>query len=645
MEKESYHIPDSSRFFSGATLSVVGVVLVFLFGPAVAAAQTSVSPQPNFVINGEVSGGPIYSGSSGLRSGWTNSLPANAVIVEIGYGSDEHDYHMEILQGSFVQRPDLTWSVQSAGTKQVSRGSERRGALVTLLPPADSFMTEWGWDSSHTSGGIPGNDSWPSKVCVHARYQLYHPTTFQLLPGEYESGNCSLRGYPIPSGIRGLVRADPGKFILGIQRFQFGNDAKLYGGSMRYRTVTNAIVQSSYTADTFPTALLTGNSYSGTISIRNSGQVHWFSDKLVSKTGDCSGYVPGPTAGECHETHVVGSNVYQLTRLDSSPIVLGSPIDYERIVDVKYSSYESPIACDERTDESFGRDYPGYDDGFPIQFELLFKNFLRPFSHLGFPLIAEAQLTCEPLSEWITLVTRTPSPAVVQGDTVSFPVSFMTTNTSGQMNLRFQMIKADVGRQFGDIITVPLSVSAPQPADFSVVVAPTSQTVMQGTGVTYSVSISPLGGFSASVVLSTQGLPQGVTAMFTPSSITPDQSATLTINVGPDVPPTTYSFDVVGASGSLTHSALADVAVTQRPYAALLDVSKQQFVLSSDGPTGDVALVMNTGEAGSSFIVNCLSDRSWIVVDSCPSGPYVAGQASADQLLSASVATSSSAVA
>lgn len=623
-------------------ISVLGAVLIFFAGPAIALAQTSVSPQPNFIINGEIGGGPIYSGSSGLRSGWTNSLPANAVVVEIGYGSDDHDYHMEIQQGSFEQNPDLTWHVKNGGTKAVSWGSERRGALVTLIPPTDSFMTEWGWDSSHTSGGIPGNDGWPSQVCVHAKYQLYNPATFQLIPGEYQSGNCSSRGYPVPSGIRGLIRADQGKFIVGIQRFQFGNDAKLFGGSMRYRTITNAIVQSSFVSDTIPTNLMTGNVYSGTIMLRNSGGMDWFSDSLISKTGDCSGYVPGPAAGECHETHVLGSSVYKLMRLDTSSVILTSPIQYERAVDVAYSSYESQIACDERTDESFGGQYFLSTGGkVPIQ---ILQRIHKIFAGIGMPFLAEAQVGCVPVSEWITVVTRTPSPTISNGATATFPISFTTTNTSGPMNLRFQMAKSDIGRQFGDIITIPLTVNAPAPTDFSLSVIPTSRTAAQGTAAIYTVSAAAVGVFSDPINLSVQNSPAGITATFVPASITPGQSATLTLDVGANIPPSTYTFDVVGTSGGLAHGAATDIVVTQRPYAALLDISKQQFVLSSDGPVGDTALIMNSGETMSSFIVSCSSDQPWIVVESCPSGPYVAGQPSASQLLVASVATSSSQV-
>src|SRR3989442_2842113 len=49
---------------------------------------------------------------------------------------------------------------------------------------------------------------------------------------------------------------------------------------------------------------------------------------------------------------------------------------------------------------------------------------------------------------------------------------------------------------------------------------PASQSVVQGAGTTYAVSITPSGGFTAAVTLSVSGLPGGVTASFSPNPAT-----------------------------------------------------------------------------------------------------------------------------
>ncbi|MFA5809798.1 MAG: hypothetical protein WC935_05620, partial [Thermoleophilia bacterium] len=74
------------------------------------------------------------------------------------------------------------------------------------------------------------------------------------------------------------------------------------------------------------------------------------------------------------------------------------------------------------------------------------------------------------------------------------------------------------------------------------------------------------------------------------------------------------------------------------------DVSKQQFALDKYGQRGDIALIMNTGEAGTSFTATCQSNQTWLLVDNCPTQPYVAGSETENQLFVAHVDASNGAV-
>ena len=58
------------------------------------------------------------------------------------------------------------------------------------------------------------------------------------------------------------------------------------------------------------------------------------------------------------------------------------------------------------------------------------------------------------------------------------------------------------------------------PADFSLSVSPTSQSVKRGGTATYTVTISPTNGFTGSVTLSLTGQPSGATVTFTPNPAT-----------------------------------------------------------------------------------------------------------------------------
>src|SRR5918911_819214 len=59
---------------------------------------------------------------------------------------------------------------------------------------------------------------------------------------------------------------------------------------------------------------------------------------------------------------------------------------------------------------------------------------------------------------------------------------------------------------------------APAP-DFQVTVSPSSRTVVQGSGATYDVTVTPLNGFNGTVTLGADGLPAGATANFQPASV------------------------------------------------------------------------------------------------------------------------------
>jgi len=72
---------------------------------------------------------------------------------------------------------------------------------------------------------------------------------------------------------------------------------------------------------------------------------------------------------------------------------------------------------------------------------------------------------------------------------------------------------------------------------------------------------------------------------------------------------------------------------------ATLDVSQRQFEFRSSSPTVGSALIMNAGSASSSMNVTCASSAPWLIIDSCPAGPYVAGDSSANQPFTVNVNT------
>jgi hypothetical protein len=101
--------------------------------------------------------------------------------------------------------------------------------------------------------------------------------------------------------------------------------------------------------------------------------------------------------------------------------------------------------------------------------------------------------------------------------------------------------------------------------NYSLSVTPASLTVPRAGGIaSYTVTITPSGGFNSPVTLSVSGLPSGTTGSFNPISAT--GSSTLTLNVGSSTAQGTYSFTVTGIGGTppLTRSANASVAKARK---------------------------------------------------------------------------------
>jgi uncharacterized membrane protein len=105
--------------------------------------------------------------------------------------------------------------------------------------------------------------------------------------------------------------------------------------------------------------------------------------------------------------------------------------------------------------------------------------------------------------------------------------------------------------------TVTLVVNPPP--DFTLSASPASRTLgALGGSTSYSVTISPTGGFSGQVTLSVSGLPPGATGSFSPNPAT--ASSTLSVTT-PPFSFGTYTLTIKGVSGTLTHTTTVELVV------------------------------------------------------------------------------------
>jgi len=98
--------------------------------------------------------------------------------------------------------------------------------------------------------------------------------------------------------------------------------------------------------------------------------------------------------------------------------------------------------------------------------------------------------------------------------------------------------------------------------DFSISDSPSSASVAAGSGTSTTVSTAVTSGSAQTVSLSASGLPSGVTASFSPSSVTAGGSSTLTLSTSSSTTPGTYTVTITGTGTSATHSTSFSLTVT-----------------------------------------------------------------------------------
>jgi hypothetical protein len=101
--------------------------------------------------------------------------------------------------------------------------------------------------------------------------------------------------------------------------------------------------------------------------------------------------------------------------------------------------------------------------------------------------------------------------------------------------------------------TAPLP---PPPAnDFSIAVNPSPGVTIPGNPVAATVSTTLTAGAAQTITLSASGLPAGVTAQFSPTSVTTGGTSTATFSTSASTPPGRYTIAINGTGANATHAA------------------------------------------------------------------------------------------
>ncbi|MBI1742824.1 S8 family serine peptidase [Candidatus Acetothermia bacterium] len=183
--------------------------------------------------------------------------------------------------------------------------------------------------------------------------------------------------------------------------------------------------------------------------------------------------------------------------------------------------------------------------------------------------------------------------------------------------------------------------SAPPTPDFALSASPSSQTVAPGASTSYTVTVTPSGGFTGTVSFSASGLPSGASASFNPTSVTTSGSTTMTVTTSTTTPTGTFSLTITGTSGSLIHttsvtlvvaSPTADFSLSATPSSQTVrrntTASYTVTVTPSGGFTGTVTFSVSGLPSGASASFNPTSvttsgSTTMTVTTSNPRGTFL----------------------
>src|SRR5438132_655524 len=158
----------------------------------------------------------------------------------------------------------------------------------------------------------------------------------------------------------------------------------------------------------------------------------------------------------------------------------------------------------------------------------------------------------------------------------------------------------------------------PTSPDFSITVGPVAREVVPGGLATYTVTVTPLSGFTGTVNLSVgseSGFPAGITSGgFSPASISTGGSSTLTMQTSTSTVPYALSLTITGTSGTISHTASTTLLVNLAPPAGLI----------ANAGDGQVSLSWPASVGASGYHVKrAMVDGGPYETFACPSGTSV----------------------
>ncbi len=170
------------------------------------------------------------------------------------------------------------------------------------------------------------------------------------------------------------------------------------------------------------------------------------------------------------------------------------------------------------------------------------------------------------------------------------------------------------------------ALTGPPTPGFTVSANPAAVSIAQGSSGGTSITVTPSGGFSASVTLATSTLPTGVTATFGTNPIGGGSgSSTLSFTVGSSVTAGTYPITVSGTSGSIVESTTVSLTVTGTTPAFSISASPTSISIARSSSGNVTVTTAVTGGFNSSIALSATGEGSQNSITFTPSSITGAG--------------------
>ncbi len=167
--------------------------------------------------------------------------------------------------------------------------------------------------------------------------------------------------------------------------------------------------------------------------------------------------------------------------------------------------------------------------------------------------------------------------------------------------------------------------------DFTISASPSSASIAQGGSGSVTVSTAVSGGFNSAISLSASGLPSGVTASFSPSSIgAPGSgSSTLTFTASSSATLGTSTVTITGTGGSVTHTTTVSLTVTSVPTPNFTIAASPSSVSIAKGAAGSSTISTTvSGGFNSAIALSASGQPAGVTVSFSPSSIAAPGSGS-----------------